>query len=480
MLTKRIIACLDVTSGRVVKGVKFLHLRDAGDPAELAEAHSAAGADEIVLLDISATAEQRSTLLDTVRQAASKLFIPFTVGGGIRSLDDASAVFDAGADKVSINSAALADPNLIGMYRPSLRFASRNRCDRCQAHGREALRGVLQGWTSCNRTGCCEWAKEAERRGAGEILLTSMDRDGTGDGFDCELTRTIADQVRIPVIAPGGAGSSEHFIEVFEKGHADAALAASILHYGTTQMADLKNSLLRRRHPREVAVLIPSIDLMGGKIVQLVQGEKKALEFDDFEEWIVRFSRFPLVQLIDLDAAIGTGDNRVLLKKFTRRLPCQVGGGIRSVKDGAELLGQGARRIIMGSALVNDGRINEAAAREVTEDLGIDRLTFAIDSRGGKVAIKGWREVTSIPSSEMLAALEPFCAAFLYTHIDTEGLLKGIPLDAVRPLRAITSRQLIVAGGIRSQEEVNELDALGIDAVVGMAIYTGQMKLEGT
>jgi phosphoribosylformimino-5-aminoimidazole carboxamide ribotide isomerase len=228
-----------------------------------------------------------------------------------------------------------------------------------------------------------------------------------------------------------------------------------------------------------VAVLIPSIDLMGGKIVQLVQGEKKALEFDDFEEWIARFSTFPLVQLIDLDAAIRTGNNRVLLKKFTSRLPCQVGGGVRSVKNGAELLAQGARRIIIGSALVNDGRINVAAAQAFSEDLGIDRLTFAIDSRGGKVAIKGWRELTSIPSSEMLATLEPFCTAFLYTHIDTEGLLKGIPLDAVRPLRAITSRQLIVAGGIRSQEEVNELDALGIDAVVGMAIYTGRMKLDG-
>ncbi len=225
-------------------------------------------------------------------------------------------------------------------------------------------------------------------------------------------------------------------------------------------------------------MLIPSIDLMGGKIVQLVQGEKKALEFDDFEEWIVRFSRFPLVQLIDLDAAIGTGNNRGLLKKFTSRLPCQVGGGIRSVKAGADVLAQGAHRIILGSALVKNGRINIAAAREFAEELGTDRLTFAIDSRAGKVAIKGWREETSIPSSEMLATLEPYCTAFLYTHIDTEGLLKGIPLDVVRPLRAITSRQLIVAGGIRSQEEVNELDALGIDAVVGMAIYTGQMKLD--
>jgi phosphoribosylformimino-5-aminoimidazole carboxamide ribotide isomerase len=216
---------------------------------------------------------------------------------------------------------------------------------------------------------------------------------------------------------------------------------------------------------------------MGGKIVQLVQGEKKALEFDDFEEWIVRFSKSPLVQLIDLDAAIGTGSNRNLLQEFTSRLPCQVGGGIRSVKDAAEVLAQGARRIIVGSALVKDARINVSLARELAEKVGVDRLTFAVDSRGGKVAIKGWRETTSIPSAEMLTTLEPYCTAFLYTHIDTEGLMKGIPFDLVLSLRDLTLRQFIVAGGIGSQKEVDKLDAVGIDAVVGMAIYTGRMDV---
>jgi cyclase len=249
MLTKRIIACLDVNGGRVVKGVKFLNLRDAGDPAELADAHSTAGADEIVLLDISATAEQRSTLLDTVRRTASKLFIPFTVGGGVRSLDDASAVFDAGADKVSINSAALSDPTVISCIAD--RFGSQAVIVAIDAKrtAKEGYEAFSKGGRVATGRDAAVWAKEAEQRGAGEILLTSMDRDGTGDGFDCELTRTIADQVRIPVIASGGAGSSEHFIEVFEKGHADAALAASILHYGTTQMADLKTSLLRAGIP---------------------------------------------------------------------------------------------------------------------------------------------------------------------------------------------------------------------------------------
>jgi phosphoribosylformimino-5-aminoimidazole carboxamide ribotide isomerase len=227
-------------------------------------------------------------------------------------------------------------------------------------------------------------------------------------------------------------------------------------------------------------MLIPSIDLMGGKIVQLVQGEKKALEFDDFEEWIERFANYALVQLIDLDAAIGTGNNRALLERFTARLPCQVGGGIRSLDDATEILSRGARRIILGSVLVHKNKINVEAAEQFARQFGSDRLTFAVDSKGGKVAIKGWREVTSISPAEMMQALESYCGAFLYTHVDTEGLMNGIPLEVVRALRAITSRRLIVAGGITSQNEVNQLHELGIDAVVGMAIYSGRMSLESS
>jgi phosphoribosylformimino-5-aminoimidazole carboxamide ribotide isomerase len=227
-------------------------------------------------------------------------------------------------------------------------------------------------------------------------------------------------------------------------------------------------------------MLIPSIDLMGGKIVQLVQGEKKALEFDDFEEWIGRFANYRLVQLIDLDAAIGTGNNRALLERFTARLPCQVGGGIRSLDDATEILSRGARRIILGSVLVHKNKINVESAEQFARQFGSDRLTFAVDSKGGKVAIKGWREVTSISPAEMIQALESYCRAFLYTHVDTEGLMNGIPLEVVRALRAVTSRQLIVAGGITSQEEVNQLHGLGIDAVVGMAIYSGRMQLESS
>jgi cyclase len=250
MLTKRIIACLDMNGGRVVKGVRFVNLRDAGDPAELAAAHSQAGADEIVLLDISATHEKRATLLDVVRRTAGQLFIPFTVGGGIRTLEDAAAVFDAGADKVSINSAALADPRLITQIAE--RFGSQAVIVAIDTrHVPES--GRFEVFTHGGRepTGrdAVSWSVEAEDRGAGEILLTSMDRDGTGEGFDCEMTRAVAEAVRIPVIASGGAGCPEHFLAVFRDGHADAALAASILHYGLSRMGELKQRLLNEGVP---------------------------------------------------------------------------------------------------------------------------------------------------------------------------------------------------------------------------------------
>ena len=242
MLTKRIIACLDVDGGRVVKGTQFLQMRDAGDPVELAAAHSASGADEIVLLDITATHEKRSTLLETVRRTAKKLFIPFTVGGGVRTLRDAAAIFDAGADKVSINSAAIADPSLITCIAE--RFGAQAVIVAIDA---KRNRSSFEAWVSGGRmpTGqsAVEWAKEAQERGAGEILLTSMDRDGTRAGFDCELTRSVSTAVGIPVIASGGAGRAQDFVEVFQTGAADAALAASIFHFGINSIAELKSQL---------------------------------------------------------------------------------------------------------------------------------------------------------------------------------------------------------------------------------------------
>jgi phosphoribosylformimino-5-aminoimidazole carboxamide ribotide isomerase len=224
-------------------------------------------------------------------------------------------------------------------------------------------------------------------------------------------------------------------------------------------------------------MLIPSVDLMGGKIVQLVQGERKALEFENFDEWIERFSSFPLVQLIDLDAAIGSGHNRELVKKFANRLPCQVGGGIRSIRTAEEMLSAGARRVILGSSLIRDGRPDATFAEAVANAVGSDKLVFAIDAKGGRVAIHGWREVTRITPLEMMTLLEPWCSAFLYTHIDTEGLMQGIPLATVSQLRGSTSKQLIVAGGIASTVQIDQLGDMGIDAVVGMAVYTGKLKL---
>jgi phosphoribosylformimino-5-aminoimidazole carboxamide ribotide isomerase len=226
-----------------------------------------------------------------------------------------------------------------------------------------------------------------------------------------------------------------------------------------------------------VAVLIPSIDLMDGKIVQLVQGEKKALEFENFDEWVERFSQFPLVQLIDLDAAIGTGDNRALIEDFVRRLPCQVGGGIRSIESAREILGMGAQRVILGSTLIREGTIDTVFAEEIAKVLGAPKLVFAIDAKGGRVAIRGWREVTAISPLEMIRTLDRWCAAFLYTHIDTEGLMLGIPMETVRALRSATSRQLIAAGGIATDREVEELHAMGVEAVVGMALYLGRVSV---
>jgi len=224
-------------------------------------------------------------------------------------------------------------------------------------------------------------------------------------------------------------------------------------------------------------VLIPSIDLMGGKIVQLVQGEKRALEFDNFEEWITRFANFPLVQLIDLDAAIGSSSNARLIEMFVKRLPCQVGGGIRSIEVAQQMLEAGARRVILGSSLIRDGQINLAFAQQMTNELGAEKLVFAIDARGGKVAIRGWGEITTFTPVEMVRALDGFCAAFLYTHIYTEGLMAGLPLAPVRELRAATSNQIIAAGGISTREEIDQLHRMGVDAVVGMALYLGRLDL---
>ena len=220
-------------------------------------------------------------------------------------------------------------------------------------------------------------------------------------------------------------------------------------------------------------MLIPSIDLLGGRIVQLVQGAKLRLAFDDFDYWIEKFARFPLVQLIDLDAAMRQGENSVLLSQIARQLPCQVGGGIHSIDRARQVLDAGAKRVIIGSALFSaEGTVNTGFAAELAASVGAERVVAGIDTKNGRIAVKGWKAQVALTPDEAIPALEPHVAAFLYTHVDGEGMLQGFPLVTAERLRRLTARQLIVAGGIRSQQEVDALDAVGADAVVGMAIYT--------
>jgi phosphoribosylformimino-5-aminoimidazole carboxamide ribotide isomerase len=220
-------------------------------------------------------------------------------------------------------------------------------------------------------------------------------------------------------------------------------------------------------------VLIPSIDLLGGRIVQLVQGEKLRLAFDDFEYWIEKFARFPMVQLIDLDAAMRQGDNFTLVAQIAKRLPCQAGGGIHSIERAHQVLDAGANRVIIGSALFSgSGAVNTAFAAELAASIGAERIVAGIDTKNGRIAVKGWKAQVALAPDEAIPQLEPHVGAFLYTHVDGEGLMQGFPMEIAARLRKLTGRQLIVAGGIRSQQEVDSLDSLGADAVVGMAVYT--------
>ena len=225
-------------------------------------------------------------------------------------------------------------------------------------------------------------------------------------------------------------------------------------------------------------MLIPSIDLKSGRVVQLIQGERLAIESDDLDGWIGRFARFPKVQLIDLDAAMGSGTNDALVRRVAPQLPCRVGGGIRSVDRAREVLDYGARAVIVSSALFRDGQPDVAFAQSLADAVGAERVIAAVDSKGGRVVIRGWTEPVEVTAVEAVRVLEPYCGEFLYTHVDREGLMQGTDMEAVHQVVSATTRRVTAAGGITTRAEIDTLHAAGIDAVVGMAIYTGTLALD--
>ncbi|HVH26296.1 MAG TPA: HisA/HisF-related TIM barrel protein [Vicinamibacterales bacterium] len=224
-------------------------------------------------------------------------------------------------------------------------------------------------------------------------------------------------------------------------------------------------------------MLIPSIDLKEGAVVQLVQGERLAIRDDDVFRWVRRFARFPKVQVIDLDAAMGVGDNLDLVRQIAGRLSCRVGGGIRTVTRAQDVLAAGARQVIAGSSLFKDGRPDLVFARSLAGAVGLERIIAAVDSRGGQVVIHGWKTSLPLTAVDAVRALEPFCGEFLYTHVDAEGLMGGTNMEAIRAVRQATSRPITAAGGITTQREIDDLHELGVDAVVGMALYTGRLAV---
>ena len=225
-------------------------------------------------------------------------------------------------------------------------------------------------------------------------------------------------------------------------------------------------------------MLIPSIDLLGGRIVQLVQGEKLRLAFDDFEYWIEKFAKYPLVQLIDLDAAMRQGDNAALVAQIAKRLPCQVGGGIHTIDRARQVLDAGAQRVILGSALFSaEGAVNTDFAASLAAAVGAGRIVAGIDTKNGRIAVKGWKAQVELTPDDAIPQLEPHVAAYLYTHVDGEGLMQGFPIAVAERLRKLTARQLIVAGGIRSQQEIDTLHTMRVDAVAGMAVYTNLLAV---
>ena len=465
VLLRRVIPCLDVRDGRVVKGVRFSGLRDAGDPVEQATRYEAQGADELVILDVSATPEGRATAAETVARVRAALSIPLTVGGGVRAVGDAERLLDAGADKIGVNTAAVERPELIG------ELAARTG-SQCVVVAIDAAR-TGDGWevvtrSGANRTGidAVGWASRVSELGAGEILLTSWDRDGTADGYDLGLISAIGGAVGVPVIASGGAAGAAHMVEAFGAG-ADAVLAASIFHDGLTTVGEIKRELRGVRGGGAV-VIVPSIDLRNGNAVQLVGGREQALDAGDPRLFASRFGLVGEVAVIDLDAAMGTGDNSAVIRELLALAPCRVGGGIRDVESAVRWLDAGARKVILGTA----------ARPEVLRELPRERVIAALDAVDGEVVTEGWTERTGVSVEDRIAELREHVGGFLLTFVEREGRMVGLPSDRIDRLVELAGpARVTVAGGVRAADDVAMADRLGADAQVGMSLYTGAMGL---
>ncbi len=479
MLAKRIIPCLDLRDGRVVKGVNFVGLRDAGDPVELAQRYNEQSADEIVFLDITASSDARQTLIDVVARAAREVFVPLTVGGGVRSIDDARAVLLAGADKVSVNTAAVRRPELVSELSETFGAQAVVLAIDARSAGAGRWNVFTKGGRVDEGLDAVDWARRGEQLGAGEILLTSMDTDGVQTGL----------QLRAD---PRGRARGQHPGDRFRRGGPAGGFRARFRGRRSGRRArrlDLplrhlhgersQETPRRRRHsrPPNDTMIIPCIDLMDGAVVQLIQGREKALEGEAPEVMLAKFADFPVIQVIDLDAALGRGSNEAIVERLAAKHRVWVGGGVRSVAKAEQLRAAGAERVIVGTAAFRGDGLNHEFLQELADKLGRAAIILALDSRDGRIVIKGWQESLGIAAGEIIRQLEPYCGAVLCTYVDKEGMMQGTDLEWFRSLRAQTSLELTAAGGITTYEEIEALLAMDIHAALGMAIYTGRLDL---
>ncbi len=479
MLAKRIIPCLDVTAGRVVKGVKFLDLRDAGDPVELAERYNSQGADELVFLDITASSDARDIMADLVARTARKVFIPLTVGGGIRTVADARKIILAGADKVSVNTAAVHRPDLI-------RELSEEFGAQAVVLAIDARRSGVRTWNVYTNGGrhdeCIDAVEWARARPVAR---------GRRDPADFHGYRRCTNWLRLRIDARRSQRNHDPCHRVRRCGNAArfrrrvnrrlCGCSLGRLHIPLRQIHCRRSEARARRsaRPRKAPrLIIPSIDLMEGKIVQLVQGRDKVLEANSPDEMLAAFAGFPQIQVIDLDAAMGRGQNDAIVEYLAQRATIRAGGGVRTIERAQQLIGQGAYRVIVGTAAFSATGPDTKFLSTLSRAIGPGRLTIALDSKAGRIVVKGWLESTEWTALDIIAELEPWCSGFLCTYIDKEGMMEGTDLTWFENLRKKTNRELIAAGGISTLDEVRALLAMNIHCVIGMSIYTGRLRLE--